>query len=167
MSIIRKIIRPGKADDYAQVVEIENACFPCEQAASADSLKMRLENFAPYFLVCEQEGQLIGMINGMSTNEEDLVDEMYENDLLHDPHGSHVMIFGVDTLPSFCHQGIAHQLMDRFLKTAKAENKKSVVLTCLKELVPFYEQFGFENEGISKSEHGNVIWYQMRYVFHA
>lgn len=164
---MHKTIRQGKIEDHAQVVALENTCFPREQAADADSLKMRLERFVPYFFVMEQDGQLIGMINGMSTNEKDLVDEMYENDRLHDPQGKHVMIFGVDTLPSFRHQGIARELMARFLETARSENKESVVLTCLKALIPFYEQFGFENEGISHSEHGNVIWYQMRYVFHA
>lgn len=31
-----------------------------------------------------------------------------------------------------------------------------------KKLISFYEKFGFRNEGISDSEHGGEIWYQMR-----
>lgn len=38
-------------------------------------------------------------------------------------------------------------------------------MTCKEKLIPFYEQFGFINEGISESVHGNVVWYQMRLLF--
>ena len=31
----------------------------------------------------------------------------------------------------------------------------------LHQLIPFYEQFGFQNLGISKSTHGGVVWYDM------
>ena len=40
-----------------------------------------------------------------------------------------------------------------------------LVLTCKKELVEFYEQFGYVNEGLSKSVHGGVSWYDMRLIF--
>jgi len=43
--------------------------------------------------------------------------------------------------------------------------KKGLVLTCKEKLIAYYAKFGFENEGISESVHGNVIWYQMRYKF--
>jgi hypothetical protein len=51
------------------------------------------------------------------------------------------------------------------IKEAKAQKRKGVVLTCKEKLTPFYEKLGFINEGISSSVHGNIIWYQMRYVF--
>ena len=37
-----------------------------------------------------------------------------------------------------------------------------VVLTCKENMIPFYEQFGFVDEGVSESEHGGVVWHQMR-----
>ena len=30
------------------------------------------------------------------------------------------------------------------------------------KLITYYSKFGFVNEGISESVHGNVTWYQMR-----
>ena len=40
---------------------------------------------------------------------------------------------------------------------------KGIVLTCKEHLIPFYSEFGFVDEGISSSTHGNVLWHQMRY----
>ena len=54
--------------------------------------------------------------------------------------------------------------LQRFIKLAKDEGRKGLVLTCKKNLISFYEKFGFQNEGISSSEHGGVQWYQMRLI---
>ena len=33
------------------------------------------------------------------------------------------------------------------------------------KLIHYYAKFGFVNEGVSQSVHGNVVWYQMRLTF--
>ena len=43
--------------------------------------------------------------------------------------------------------------------------RKGLVLTCKEKLIPYYSSFGFQDEGISSSEHGNVVWHQMRLRF--
>ena len=48
------------------------------------------------------------------------------------------------------------------IEQAKKEGRKGLVLTCKDKLLHYYENFGFVNEGVSKSVHGNVVWYQMR-----
>lgn len=45
---------------------------------------------------------------------------------------------------------------------AKAQNRSGLVLTCKNKLINYYSKFGFKNEGISESTHGDVQWYQMR-----
>lgn len=41
-----------------------------------------------------------------------------------------------------------------------------IVLTCKERLIPYYEKFGFKDEGVTdKSIHGNVEWHQMRLTF--
>lgn len=39
------------------------------------------------------------------------------------------------------------------------------MLTCKERLIPYYERFGFRNEGLSASTHGGETWYQMRLTF--
>ncbi len=45
---------------------------------------------------------------------------------------------------------------------AKSHGRSGLVLTCKDKLINYYSKFGFVNEGISESVHGNVTWYQMR-----
>lgn len=104
------------------------------------------------------------MVNGMVTDEEDLKDEMYSNAQLHNEKGKWQMIFGVATHPDWQKKGLAQKVLKEFIAIAREENRKGLVLTCKEKLIPYYEKFGFVNEGISSLEHGAVVWYQMRLV---
>lgn len=55
--------------------------------------------------------------------------------------------------------------MRRMIADAKAQGRQGVVLTCKQELLDFYRRFGFENEGVSASQHGGAVWYDMRLRF--
>ena len=39
------------------------------------------------------------------------------------------------------------------------------MLTCKERLIGFYARFGFVDEGVSASTHGDVVWHQMRLTF--
>ena len=56
-------------------------------------------------------------------------------------------------------------LMEQVIADAKAQGRKGCILTCKKELIPFYERFGYQDEGLSASVHGNAVWYDMRLRF--
>lgn len=56
----------------------------------------------------------------------------------------------------------AHEAGDR---GREAGGRAGVVLTCKERLIPYYERFGFRNEGLSASTHGGETWYQMRLTF--
>ena len=104
----------------------------------------------------------MSFVDGMVTDTPDLADEMYENAALHDENGAWQMIFGVNTIPECRKKGYAGQLIRCAIEQAKKEGRKGLVLTCKDKLLHYYEDFGFVNEGVSESVHGNVVWYQMR-----
>ena len=104
-------------------------------------------------------------MDGFVTDEADLTDEMYEKAGLHNEDVAWQMIFGVNTIPSHRRHGYAGQLIQRAIEDAKVQGRKGLVLTCKDRLVPYYAKFGFKNEGVSESTHGNVVWYQMRLEF--
>lgn len=52
-----------------------------------------------------------------------------------------------------------------FIEQARKEGRKGLVLTCKKRLIHYYARFGFVDEGVSGSTHGNVVWHQMRLTF--
>ena len=96
------------------------------------------------------------------TDESDLTDEMYEKASMHNERGAWQMIFGLNTLPAYRCQGYAAILVHEVIKAAKEQGRRGVVLTCKEKLVHYYAKFGFVDEGISGSTHGNVVWHQMR-----
>lgn len=135
----------------------------CIRKADLNDLEeiAELEQFCPYIL----SGKIVSMVNGMVTEQADLIDEMYCNESLHNDNGKWQMIFGVDTHPNYCKKGLAAVVMNAFIDNARIEGRKRVVLTCKESLISYYEKFGFASEGKSESIRGNAIWYQMRLKF--
>ncbi|BBF43728.1 acetyltransferase GNAT family protein [Lachnospiraceae bacterium KM106-2] len=158
-------IRKATMDDLQAIAGVEAACFPQAEAATKEQIKERLSYYGNHFWLLYEEGTLVGFIDGMVTDETDLCDEMYEDASMHKEDGKWQMIFGVNTIPEYRRRGCAAAIMNRVIKDAKEEGREGLVLTCKERLLSYYAKFGFINEGISGSEHGNVIWYQMRLRF--
>lgn len=158
-------IRTATMEDLNEIVKIEAICFPAAEAATEESFRNRLHEFADHFWVLEMDGKMIGFVNGMVTDCANLKDEMYEDAKMHDENGNWQMIFGLDVLPEYQRRGYAAMLMNHLLEEAKKQGRKGAVLTCKDRLIHYYAKFGFENEGISESVHGDAVWYQMRKTF--
>ena len=159
-------IRKATPADLERLTAVEQVCFPSAEAARKEDFARRLAVYPQHFWLLEDEdGTLVGFINGMATDEPLLRDEMYENADLHRENGAWQMIFGVNTVPDYRRQGCAARLMERVISDAKAQGRKGCVLTCKDKLVHSYEKFGYQNEGVSQSTHGGVVWYDMRLTF--
>ncbi len=161
-------IRNALMQDLDSIAELERICFPEKEAATKQKFRERLAVFNNYFWLLEEEkenGRTVSMVNGMLSDEENLVDEMYENSNMHRDDGKWMMIFGVETRPEFQKRGLAGFLLEYVIEEIRKQRKNGIVLTCKEELLPFYERLGFVNEGVSKSTHGDALWYQMRLKF--
>lgn len=158
-------IRHAAIEDIEQIVRLEQECFPPAEAAGEQAFRVRLSVFPEHFWLLFDEDTLVSMVNGMVTDEADLRDEMYESAKLHNEEGRWQMIFGVTTAPAYRRQGLAEQVLRQAISDAKEQGRAGLVLTCKERLLPYYAKFGFINEGISGSAHGNVQWYQMRLKF--
>ncbi len=159
-------IRTATMEDLAAVTAVEAACFPAAEAAKEADFAARLRVYPDHFWLLEDgDGTLVSFVNGLVTDEPTIRDEMYENAALHNESGAWQMIFGVNTLPQYRRQGLAAMVMERVIADAKAQGRKGCVLTCKEKLIHYYEKFGFQNEGVSQSVHGGVVWYDMRLTF--
>lgn len=155
------LIRNVKEEDLERVCEIERECFPAGEAASEEQFRQRIRAFGSHFYVLQYEGELIGFINGMVTDENTISDEMYSESRRHDENGRWQTVFGLDVVGKFRRKGYASLLMKELIQKAKEENRQGVTLTCKAGLIPFYEKFGFRGKGKSKSVHGGAVWYDM------
>lgn len=161
--MIQVIIRNVKTEDLDGVAEIEAICFPAAEAAPRKSFQDRITTFPDYFLVAQSksDGRLIGFINGCVTNSPVIYDELFYDTSHHIPDGQNLTVFGLDVIPEYRRQGIAALLMKQFIQLGKESGRKNVLLTCKKQLVHYYESFGYVNEGLSQSSHGGAVWYDM------
>ncbi|SOC16395.1 GNAT family N-acetyltransferase [Pseudobutyrivibrio ruminis] len=155
-------IRTATIDDLNAITSVEAKCFPPAEAATLDEFKDRLTHYANHFWLMFDDDKLIAFVDGFCTNQPDLTDEMYAKADMHQENGIWQMIFGVNTLPEYRNQGFAGELIKQAISDAKSQGRKGLVLTCKDKLIHYYSKFGFVNEGISESVHGNVTWYQMR-----
>lgn len=155
------LIRYANMDDLDQLVQVEAECFPAAEAASRESIDARLLAFPNCFWVLEDEGRIVSFINGMATDEAILRDEMFENAGLHKKDGAWQMIFGVDTIREYRRRGCAAKVMERVIADSRKRGRKGLVLTCKEHMLHYYEKFGFVNKGISASQHGGAVWYDM------
>ena len=159
------LIRTATMEDLEAVAAVDAECFPPAEAATKEAFAQRLEYYGNHFWLMYDGDKLISFVDGFVTDEADLTDEMYEKAELHNEHGAWQMIFGVNTVPSYRKRGCAGELIKRAIADAKAQGRKGLVLTCKDRLIPYYAKFGFVNEGVSESVHGNAVWNQMRLTF--
>ena len=159
------LIRTATIEDLDAVTTVEAECFPPSEAATRADFEHRLSHYGDHFWLMFDESKLIAFVDGMVTDAADLTDEMYERAELHKESGAWQMIFGVNTIPEYRKHGYAGDLIKRAISDAKAQGRKGLVLTSKDKLIHYYAKFGFVNEGVSASVHGNVTWYQMRLTF--
>ena len=159
-------IRNGRISDVDELTAIEAECFPAAEAAERKSFEDRLKHYADHFWILEDDNdKIISFVNGMVTDEEHLTDKMYENASMHNENGAWQMIFGVNTLPEYRKKGYAETVLRNVISDAKEQSRKGLVLTCKEKLIHFYGKLGFVDEGVSDSEHGGVVWHEMRLTF--
>jgi len=154
-------IRKARLSDLDGISALEAVCFPEAEAASRESFLQRLQSFPDSFFVAEEGEGIIGFVNGCATDEEVISDEMFASASLHNPAGSWQAIFGLDVHPDFRKQGIAAKLMKHMINAARVAGRKGLILTCKDKLIHYYESFGYVSKGVSKSNHGGAVWYDM------
>ena len=153
-------IRP---DEAGQAAEIEQVCFPPNEACTERMMHERVAAIPDLFLVAvdRETGKLAGFLNGLATDEQVFKDEFFMDAGLHEPQGENIMLLGLDVLPEYRGQGLARELMNRYLRREQEKGRREVTLTCLDGKIKMYEKMGFANRGVSRSVWGGEQWYDM------
>ncbi|MCR4691892.1 MAG: GNAT family N-acetyltransferase [Lachnospiraceae bacterium] len=155
-----RTIKPEEADEAA---DIEQACFPANEACTRENMKDRIQAAADLFLVAmdRKTGKMAGFLNGIATNENSFRDEFFTDAATHDPQGRNIMLLGLDVLPEYREQGLAKELVYCYCRREQERSRNRLVLTCHEEKVAMYNKFGFRDLGQSVSQWGGVSWHEM------
>ena len=157
--IILRHVLPGDVD---QCYRVETSGFPPEEAATRETIQLRIERFPKGFLVAEVDGKIVGILNSAATNKNDLSNEELKQLIGHDPEAKNMVVFALAVLPEYQRQGIAGQLMERFAEESRQQGRENVLLMCKQHLIAYYERMGFRHVGLSRSTHGGAEWHEMR-----
>lgn len=155
-----------REDEADQAVTIEQICFPPNEACSEKNMKARIAKASELFMVAvdKETGKIAGFLNGLATNEYSFRDEFFTDVNLYEPDGKNIMILGLDVLPEYRRQGLGRELMYQYLRRERENNRKIVILTCLKSKVKMYKKMGFDDRGIADSSWGGEEWHEMSCV---
>ncbi len=153
------------SDEAEQTVKMEQICFPPNEACTPKMMRDRVSAAPELFLVAVDKttGKLVGMLTGLSTNEERFHDGFFSDMSLYDPKGKNNMLLGLEVLPKYQRRGIAGELVRRYALIEKTRGREKLILTCLEEKIPMYEKFGFTDNGIANSTFGGEEWHEMYY----
>lgn len=107
--------RTIREDEAGQAAQIEQACFPPQEACTEVMMRERARKAPELFLVAvdRETGKLAGFLNGLSTDEHAFKDEFFQNAQLYCPQGENIMLLGLAVLPQYRGQGLAGELMAR------------------------------------------------------
>ena len=159
----RFLLRPVLPQEAEETIEIENICFPPNEACTPRSMRERVGLAPECFLVAEDpdRGRIAGFLNGIATNESVFRDEFFTDISLHDPAGKNIMLLGLDVRPEYRGRGLARRIMAAYAARAKAGGRRALYLTCHERLVPMYESMGYRDLGLSGSVWGGASWNDM------
>lgn len=155
------IVRLARHDDFDDIVEIEKEGFPEDKRDSKELFEARYKTFQRHIYVIEYAGMVIGFANGMVTDMDYIIDDMYKDASLHKEDGQWQTVLGISIREKYRNKGYASKLLERIIAAATKEGRKGVVLACSEEMIPFYEKQGFTLKGKSASCLGGADWYDM------
>ncbi|MGB1239601.1 MAG: GNAT family N-acetyltransferase [Pseudomonadales bacterium] len=158
-------IRAVTIADLPRLAELEAVCFPATEAAKPEQFSARFAVFPECFLLLEEDGKIVGHINGCVHSAPELPDALYANPELHRPDGDYQTVFGLVVDPDYRGRGFAGLLLERFAQDSRERGCKGMVLTCKAHLVGLYERHGFVCQGVSASSHGGAQWMDMLRTF--
>ena len=154
-------LRNVQTTDLEDLLIIENEGFSKEEAATREAFVERIQLIADTFIVAEKEGDIQGFINGPVINQPYITDDLFEEIKENPKRGGYQSVLGLAVSKQARNQGIAKILIEKMEELVKENEREGISLTCKRELVSFYEKYGFVNDGISESQHGGVSWYNM------
>lgn len=155
-------IRRPRSADLSRIMAIEKAGFTPDEAATDLAMAERIKEIPDTFLVAETStGEIAGYVVGPVIPQATLTDDLFEETQPNPAHGGYIAVLSLAVAPEYRRQGIGGFLLDALAAVAVEQGREGITLTCLAELIPFYEKHGYENRGVSASQHAGEVWYDM------
>ncbi|WP_412989859.1 GNAT family N-acetyltransferase [Pediococcus siamensis] len=149
-------------DDLSQIMRIENAGFSSAEAATETAMQSRIQTISDSFIVATNEDNLdLGYVVGPVIAARHLTDDLFTQTKANPATGGYQSILSLAVAPDWRNYGVAGSLLNELKKISQANQRQGITLTCLANLIPYYEKHGYKVDGQSASKHAGEIWYDM------
>ncbi|GAP03025.1 hypothetical protein FPFC_040150 [Fructobacillus pseudoficulneus] len=148
--------------DLDKIMNIENSGFSEAEAATRESMLERIKVIPDTFIVAyDEQNEPAGYIVGPASKDRFISDELFETSVPNLAEAPYQTVLSLVVSPNKQKMGIAGQLLQELAVVAKQQGRQLITLTCLENLVPFYQRNGYQVDGISDSQHAGETWYNM------
>lgn len=148
--------------DLSELMVIERLGFTPEEAATESAMKERIQVIADSFIIAKnKQGKITGYVVGPVISTRYLTDDLFEKTNLNPKEGGFQSVLSLVVHPDYRGQGVARKLLKELEAVCVNRKREGITLTCLEELVPFYEESGYCNEGKSNSTHAGEVWFNL------
>lgn len=154
-------IRNAAIEDLSALLVLENLCFVKTEAATPEAFEKRLRIIPDSFFVAEEDGKIMGLVNGPVIATPFITDELFRDIQANPVAGGHQSILGLAVDPQYQKLGIAAKLLSHMEQAAASKQRETVTLTCKEKYIRFYEKHGYNNSGTSGSQLGGADWFNM------
>ncbi|MBF0778024.1 GNAT family N-acetyltransferase [Streptococcus cuniculi] len=154
-------IRHARFADLEAVNRIEQENFSQEEQIAKEVLAFYLEHEQKTCLVMEDEGVVVGYILALPTEQATVTDGLFERLEQMDGPLPYLAIVSLSVADVYKGQGVGTLLLAAIKEIAVQGNYQGISLTCKDYLLSYYGMYQFEELGVSESQFGGKIWYDM------
>ncbi len=156
-------IRQARLDDLDRIVEIELENFSVWEAIPRSVFEAHLRKIQTSFLVAEDEGRVIGYVEGPVGPQRYLQDQSFTEDIEDHSNlpGGYISVTCLSIAKEAQALGVGKKLLTALKEIALENKREGISLTCHDYLIAYYEKHGFVNEGLSQSTFAGETWYDM------
>ncbi|MGT2715572.1 GNAT family N-acetyltransferase [Streptococcus respiraculi] len=154
-------IRHARFADLEAVNRIEQDNFSQEEQIAQGVLAFYLEHEQKTCLVMEDAGTVAGYILALPTKQATVTDDLFERLEQTDGPLPYLAIVSLSVADAYKGQGIGTLLLAAIKEMAVQGNYQGISLTCKDYLLSYYGMYQFEDLGVSESQFGGKIWYDM------
>lgn len=154
-------IRYASSTDLEEINRIEQANFSPEEQIAKGVLGSYLEHEKKTCLVIEDQGKVSGYILALPTEHATVTDDLFER---REPVAGplpYLAIVSLSVAEAYQGQGVGTLLLAAIKEVAVQGSYDGISLTCKDYLLSYYGMYQFENLGLSTSQFGGKIWYDM------
>ncbi|MDO5713945.1 MAG: GNAT family N-acetyltransferase [Tissierellia bacterium] len=152
-------IKRAKRTYLKTLLSIDRSSFPPQEITPKETFIYRIQNFPQWFFVAEENDKILGFISCRPCNGEIIQDEFFSTNKI--PESTTLAILNLAISTEWREKGIGTRLLEHILTLADTRGYSKVIVSCKKELIPYFSKHGFTPNGMSHSRtlipHHNMI----------